>query len=85
MNTIEIARENCAVAISQYYSDFGLLADMLIDSGAYRAYWETKNRIVLESISNNIFNPDEEVVIYELFRRNRKLVGFFLNHGIKNE
>jgi len=67
MLSINVARSNCASVIAQYYSQqFGLLADMLEDGGLYRSYWRTCDDITLESMCDNIFSPQSEILIYEL-------------------
>lgn len=68
MNDIVVARENCATAISLYYSDFGLLADMLGSRGEYRSFWQTKPENVLECRSDDIFNKNKGVFMYEMKR-----------------
>ena len=68
MNDIVVARENCAAAISLYYSDFGLLADMLGSHGEYRSFWQTKPENVLECLSDDIFNKNKGISMYEMQR-----------------
>lgn len=67
MLNINVARSNCASVIAQYYSQqFGLLVDRLEDSGFYLAYWRSCDDITLESMCDDIFSPQSEILIYEL-------------------
>jgi len=66
MFNINKARANCSAVIAQYYPQFGLLADRLEDSGFYLSYWRACGDITLESMCDNIFSTQSEILIYEL-------------------
>jgi len=68
MNNITTARENCAAAVSMYYSEFGLLADMLGGHGEYRSFWQTETERILECLSDDIFNKNKGISMYEMRR-----------------
>ena len=66
MFDITKARANCSAVIAQYYPQFGLLADRLEASGFYLSYWRTGGDTTLESMCDNIFSTQSEILIYEL-------------------
>lgn len=64
---IEKARENCAMAVAEYYEGFGLVMDKL-SGKAYNSFWSSENfQTIIAATSGNIFDIDTKIYlsIYE--------------------